>query len=471
MKRVTGVGFSIPSKEDNFISLDSLSSLSDTDIAIFSPNFSETSYSSYDSNSYPSNSEYEGKRLYNKESSAKLLDQSKHWKSELLHFVDNGGTLVVVLSKKEDFFIYTGTKDISGTGRSQKVTNHVAPFTNYNFLPFSQIEFNAASGKTVVPNSTVFADFYRNFKDYLSFETYLKSDKVSNPSFTTKNKDRVLGANLKVKNGHVLFVPSLNLEVNKFVRHDSKTGKSYWNAEGIKIGKILLNNIVEIDSAIRKTDERTPKPTWITLQDYNLKASETTLAVIDENRREIDKRQAENLHLKKVLEEQESLKDLLYETGKPLEDAVIKGLKILGYNAENYDDGELELDQVIISPEGHRLIGECEGKDNKDIDVSKFRQLLDALNADFEREDVKEKALGLLFGNPQRLLNPQERTLSFTKKCQTGAAREKIGLIKTEDLFRVCRYIAESGDVIFAERCRNAIIDQLGEIVQFPQSE
>lgn len=113
--------------------------------------------------------------------------------------------------------------------------------------------------------------------------------------------------------------------------------------------------------------------------------------------------------------------DLLYESGKALENAVIKALKILGYHAENYNDGTLELDQVITSPENERYIGECEGKDNKDIDIGKFRQLQDSLNEDFQRDDVKDKAFGLLFGNPQRLINPTERTLDFTEKCKRGA--------------------------------------------------
>jgi hypothetical protein len=86
------------------------------------------------------------------------------------------------------------------------------------------------------------------------------------------------------------------------------------------------------------------------------------------------------------------LQDLLFEQGKPLENAVTKALRILGFEAENYDDGELELDQVITNSEGHRYIGECEGKDNKDIDITKFRQLLESLNADFDREEVEEKA-------------------------------------------------------------------------------
>ena len=189
---------------------------------------------------------------------------------------------------------------------------------------------------------------------------------------------------------------------------------------------------------------------------------------IENHKSEILKKQKEIENLKLKLDEQESLKDLLFETGKPLENAVIKALKILNYQAENYDDGKLELDQIIYSPEGERFIGECEGKDNKDIDVSKFRQLLDGLNADFEKEEVNEKAVGLLFGNPQRLLNPSERTLTFTQKCMTGAKRENIGLIKTEDLFLVCRHILENNDDKFAEKCRKAISQQLGQIIKFP---
>ncbi len=37
-------------------------------------------------------------------------------------------------------------------------------------------------------------NLYKNFKDYFSFETYIKSDKINNSTFTTKNKDRILGA-------------------------------------------------------------------------------------------------------------------------------------------------------------------------------------------------------------------------------------------------------------------------------------
>lgn len=160
---------------------------------------------------------------------------------------------------------------------------------------------------------------------------------------------------------------------------------------------------------------------------------------------------------------------MLFETGKPLEKAVIQALELIGFHAENFDDGTLELDQVITSPEGDRYIGECEGKDNKAIDVTKFRQLQDSMNEDFYREEVEEKAFGLLFGNPERLIAPSKRKTNFTEKCKKGAKREGIGLVKTIDLFKVAKYLLENEDEEYRMKCRKSIKEQLGEIIDFPK--
>lgn len=470
MKEIKGIGFEIPSENDDYLKIDSNSSLSETDIAIFCPNLKNTNYSCYNNEGFKGkNEDYKGKKLYNQESSAKILEHIKHWKKELLNFVEKGGTLFVVLCEKQDFFVYTGTKDISGTGRNQKTTNHVSPLTNFDFLPFQKIEYHSASGKHIFTESSIYKNLVNQFADYFSFETYLISENITTPSFTTKKKDRMLGATLKVKEGNLIFIPNLNLSILKHTYYNEKTDQELWTKEAIAKGKILIQSIIEIEKALTQNNQKSPKPTWIYEKQYELLESNNTKKIIEENNAEIEKRQKENENLNLVLDEQESLKDLLFETGKPLEDAVIFALKILGYNAENFDDGELELDQIINSPEGNRYIGECEGKENKDIDVSKFRQLLDGLNADFEKETVEEKAFGLLFGNPQRLIEPCKRNLDFTKKCKMGAQRENIGLINTSDLFKVSRYVKESNDIEFAKLCRLEIHKQLGNLIIFPE--
>ncbi|MCL4641090.1 MAG: hypothetical protein M5Z89_18985, partial [Olivibacter sp.] len=297
---------------------------------------------------------------------------------------------------------------------------------------------------------------------------YIRTQNTGMEIFTTKNGDRNLGSIYSYSKGYVIFLPSFNFGHEDFAEYNEKEDEETWTKEALKKGNILINFLIETTKMLNTSSQKTPKPNWLNDASFELEQSLHTKQEIQKIEKEIEEKKKLLTNLNSVLEEKEILKDLLYETGKPLEKAVIKALKILGFSAENYDDGQLELDQIILSPEGKRFIGECEGKDNKDIDVTKFRQLLDGLNADFERDDVAEKAYGLLLGNSQRLTNPNERTLDFTQKCQNGAKREKIGLIKTTDLFTICKVIEETKDLEFAKKCREAIYRQMGEIIKFP---
>ena len=233
---------------------------------------------------------------------------------------------------------------------------------------------------------------------------------------------------------------------------------------------ILISCLLEIDSKLTDGSDKTPAPEWTAEKQYLIKKEIVLNESIVKNLEIIAKLEQDNERLKIELAEEAKLKDLLFEKGKLLEDAVIKALRILDYQAENYNDGDLEMDQIIISPEKHRYIGECEGKDSKDVDVTKFRQLQDALNADFARDEVDEKAFGILFGNAERLKEPKNRKLDFTIKCKSGAEREKIALIKTVDLFIVAKYLIENNDDEYKKACRDAIHQHLGKVVIFPKA-
>ena len=93
---------------------------------------------------------------------------------------------------------------------------------------------------------------------------------------------------------------------------------------------------------------------------------------------------------------------------------------------------------------------------------------MDSLNEDFAREDIEDKAFGLLFGNPQRLLPVNERKELFTTKSLKGAEREKIGLILTSDLFLLTKYLTENIDPKFKKTCREVIYNGLGGLIKFP---
>ncbi|MCL9806937.1 hypothetical protein NAT51_15480 [Flavobacterium amniphilum] len=456
MKEIVSVGYCLPTHDDDFIKLDSNSSLSDADLVIFCPDFKTTNFS------YGLNSTYKGKISYDLNTSSRIIEATKHWRKELNSYLKSGRNLFIFLCQKNEFYIDTGQRNTSGTGRNQKVTNIVDSFNNYKVFPFD-IDVNNAKGKKIISKNELLKSFYNSFEKNLSFEAYLEPKDHYTELLQTKTLDKTLSVTFKKDEGQIIILPYLDTSKDEFY---DKHGE--WTQEGIIFGKKLIQCILEIDKKISSQHERTAKPEWLENEEYNLEKAEEISELIKKKKKSIQKLEDECEELNQAFIEEETFKDLLFETGKPLEVAVIKALEILGYKAENFNNGALELDQVITSPENFRYIGECEGKDSKAIDITKFRQLQDSLNEDFEREEIYEKAFGLLFGNPQRLNPLGTRKDFFTEKCIKGAEREKIGLIKTIDLFFVCKYLSVNNDDKFKKKCRNAIHSSLGSIVKFP---
>lgn len=377
--------------------------------------------------------------------------------------------MFILLSRKEEFQL---AQSVSSPRKGQH-TYSTRTATNYDFLPVGIGTLTSASGKHVkYSGNPVFSIFDKNFGSYLEYQLYIENAKATQILYFGKDNTKTLGAVYKVNAGHLVVLPMLNFNEAEFTetkREKDGKEKEYWNKKGLAFGNDLVSCLLEIDSKLTDGSEKTPAPEWTTEKQYLIKKEIEIKESIDKNFKIIAKLKEENERLEAELTEETKLKDLLFEKGKPLENAVIKALRILDYHAENYNDGDLEMDQIIISPEKHRYIGECEGKDTKDVDVTKFRQLLDALNADFARDEVDEKAFGILFGNPERLKEPKIRKLDFTTKCKSGAEREKIALIKTVDLFIVTKYLVENNDGIYKKVCRDAIHQHLGKVVIFPK--
>lgn len=458
-KKIFTICYGIPGKNEDNLYFTSNNSLMDADIVLFN---TDTPYG------LEINSKYQGKNSYTESASFDYKYQLKHWRNELDNFLKTGKNVFLLMSKKEEFYLKTGDKQYSGTGRNRQTTNMVHLHNNYEFLPVNIGRITAATGKYIeFTGNTIFNEFFKKFKKYFEYQVYLENVENAQVLFSGKDKTKTLGAIYKIGNGHLVVLPYVKYDEEKFTEYDKKED-SYWTEDAITFGNNFIDCLLSINQQLAQESKKTPLPKWATQKHFSTKKELETKKAIDKNTKEIEKIKLRNEKLHVELEEEQALKDLLFEQGKPLENAVIESLKSLGYKAENYDDGELELDQVITSPEGDRFIGECEGKDNKDINITKFRQLLESLNADFAREEVEEKAFGILFGNPERLKNPVERTLEFTKKCKIGAKREKIALIKTTDLFVVTKYLKENKDIAYQKACRKAIYDGFGKIVRFP---
>jgi hypothetical protein len=459
-KKILSVGFEFPGNVAEYVPLKSDRSLLDADIIVFQPRM-QYHYNSFDA--------FQGKPKLSESDSFRAVEDSAHWRSELKAAFDEGKTIIIFLSKLEEYYIYTGQQTHSGTGRSRVTTNIVTLFNNYKFLPLPVDKVVPASGKEirVAKDLKFIAPYWKEFSKNSSYEVYLEG-KLSNVILTTKSGNRIIGAIITGQKGTIVLLPPVKYDYDEFVEYDEKEEADYWTKKAIPFGKSLLTHIVEIDNSVRINREATPTPEWTKHEVYRMKRETVIEREIKSITAQIEKLQNTKSKLSLDLSEEGKLRWLLYERGHLLEEAILSALRLLGFNAEPFRDAESEFDAVFISAES-RFLGEAEGKDNSAVNIDKLSQLERNLQEDYSRDEVDAYAHGVLFGNSYRLQPPKERPEFFTQKCVSGAERGGIALVRTPDLYNVSKYLKEHNDPDFAQQCRAAIFNTRGSVVEFPK--
>lgn len=461
-KQIFTIGYTIPTFDKNLVDFYSGASLMDADILLISPESFEPrgDYGSWIAFS-------SGGGCYNAPTSSEYEKKISHLRKEVADFLQSGKSVFILLSKEESHLLS------SGVSHPRKGENLHSTYTktNYDFLPISIGTMVSAPGKNIeFSGNPLFSDFNEKFKKNLEYQLYVENPGNAQIIFTGKDKTKILGAIYKVKSGHLVVLPFINYDEKKFTEHrgKGKEKKAYWTKEATQFGKSLVKTLVDVDKALRKGGDGTPPPDWAGHVDFRLAEEEVLQKEITQKAKEIEGLSLQKDELLTELEKEIRLRDLLFEKGKILENAINAALNILGYKAENYNDGHLELDHVITSPEGDRFIGEAEGKDTSAVNIDKFRQLTGNIHEDLQRDEVENPAIGILFGNGFRLTKPSERSEQFTTKCINTAKSSNCVLVRTTDLFHVAKYAKESKDENFAKNCRDAIKNSVGKIVDFP---
>lgn len=463
-KRIISIGFDIPGFDDRCYDYNSSQSLLDADIVVFEPDFS----------CYEQHSVHRGAPYFDKNESFTLIKNTEHWHLEISTALREGKTVFVFMGQYKEIFVDIEGEEVFGIDRPKSIiaAHSPSPYNNYMFLS-ERIDVHdlipKEGSKLIFRGDGPFVNLWNEFKKYIKYECYLDWG-IEIPLFLTKTGNKPVGGLFRHGKGNLVLLPPIRYPEAEFTEYDEEEGEEGWTNEAIGFGNQLVQVLLDIDSALRSSTEASPPPDW-TLEDKYKLGSETELSEeITTLSEEIEELKEKKNTLSNTLQKEIELKNLLFEKGKPLENAVIDALKILGYKAENYDDGDLELDQIAVSPEGERYIGETEGKDKSAINIKKFRQLESNIQEDLEREDVSNPAIGILFGNGFRTAHPEKREEQFTEKCIKNAERVSAILVRTSDLFKVAKYIRESDDEKFAKKCREAISKSRGKIVEFPEA-
>jgi hypothetical protein len=481
-KRVVFVGEEII-EADNVSNLayGSNESLLDGDIIVFSIEIS----------SYRSSETFQGLDCLDDDYSFRLRRATGHWNSELRAALLDGKTVLVFLTDCPEVSIATGRKETSGTSRNIVTKRIVETFDPYSAIPYAFGKVIRRSGERIkaARDLGVIATYWHEFGRYSSYQAYIDNFKGT-LLLETQTGNKAVGGMVRAPEwkGTLVFlpVPDLSAAAQSRVKslQEQRKGKPLENEQAeTKMIQSLKNDaaesvanqfiaaLVAIDKAARSAVEITPPPAWSEDGRYSLNEEIRLKSEVSENLAQLQKLLEERNSLRISLANAQQLKGLLYEKGKPLERAVLNALRILGFKAENLQEGDSEFDVLMLDPSGTRLIGEVEGKDDKAINIDKLDQLDRNLREDFARQEDEKAAyaIGILFGNAYRLTAPRDRQGFFTAKCMLAAKRSHIRLVKTTDLFTVVRYVNDSQDMEFAEKCRSAIIGGGGEEVLFPE--
>ena len=404
-----------------------------------------------------------GKSVLGNASSHTFKKNLEHWQEEFLTAFNAGKTIFIFTDEVEEFYIDASSysdKDFTYTSLAA-----IDPIKTFELYTKSGINEKASD------KFHHLASYWEEYKDISYCSVCITPTEGLSPILTSKNGEHVFSAIYhdpeKEKSGHVVFLPHPQFdEIKGLKKYISSTQSEKWTIKGKEVGRKFLSHLIQIDKSL-KIKEETVEPLW-TKNEIFCSSHENSIKIsIEQKLKNISTLEEEIVTLQNELKNEGLLKKLVYENGKPLEDAVIESLKILGFHAQNHIDKEgFEYDILFKADETPLLIGEVEGKDKKAIDLGKVQQLTSRVDSYYTEAKVFPKAV--LFGNASRLKPLDQRGEWFTSHCVNFSKKREVALVKTDDLFWVAKYIKETGDINYAKACRIKITETSGDIVSFP---
>jgi hypothetical protein len=457
-KRILAVDTNLLGSNAHFVSMPGMTTFLEFDIIVHLPDFSR----------------YRGSQNWHKDAGMFVVSDSDQkrklralldrWCYEYDLAMRHGKTVFVFANVEEANVVISASADEMKAGVSAffvKQFGHIAP------IPADKTKLSKGTKLVRMPSERNFASYWGEFERYSNFNGYFVDWKVERPVFKTQDGGFVVGAVIPLHKGHLVLLPPLSFPA---VEPTPGAAREKQLKEREILCKKLATELCKIDSALRKDRLRTAPPSWTESQAYATKKECAVVAEISAFDSELQRIAVEKSIKHAELENLTALKDLLFEQGDLLNDAVLQALNILGFNdVKTFDDGVHEFDVMAVCPTGGRILGEVEGKDNASIDIHKMDQLARNQIDEFELLKRENYSKAVLFGNPERLLPPGDRTKdSFTKRCVTSAGRARAALVRTSDLYAPATYIRDSGDCDYASKCRAAIFAADGNVVAFP---
>jgi hypothetical protein len=313
--------------------------------------------------------------------SAKILEDMNRRKREIADLIKLGRTVIIFTPELTRFFIDTGQRTYSGTGKNRITTIQVSDYSLRSFVPISG-DFNtlkAIGSQMDFRGEELFRTFWDTNKDKFCYRAYF-THKIGHPFLFVHGTDKIVGTWIRSERGNMLLIPHL-LDEEYF-----KRAIDYKEAS-----RIFIDSIIETVHSLQKEIGDFSLPKW-TLG-YRI-PKEQALRVELKALQEGLKQTQSSIEAKRAeISNIEKLKLLICGKGNALRIQVIEVLRELGIDAK---EGPESRDDITMTFEGIVALGEVKGT-NKSAAESHAAQLEKWVSEYFSEHGIKAK--GILFIN------------------------------------------------------------------------
>lgn len=366
-----GCSFNHPSVDE--FDYSSSISLFDYDIIIWDPN-----EILYEYTSYGSEKKYGGYPLLDESDSAIIQEDLTRRKKELTDILELGRTVVIFAPKPKKFYVYTGEKTYSGTGKSLTTTNVVKDLNVEDFLPINNIDIFEAEGSQIdFKGGEPFNLIWTSISEYLTYRSYFENIS-GEPLFYIKNTGKIIGAYINYQNGNLILLP-------KFL--DDEYDFKLTDAKRKKLEKSFIGLLEEIINKLNQNKGDFKLPLWCS--NYFLPAElkeKTKLKYLNE---ELSKLESKISEKKNQLAELEQIKILFWGDGRALEIEVGKIFKDLGFDVA---EGLPQRDDLILKYNDKVAVVEVKGVTKSGAEKH-AAQLEKWVSEYFSRKGIKPKGI------------------------------------------------------------------------------
>ena len=435
-------------------------SLIDGDIILFSPKF--FNYPNYNQK------KFDGQQLLTKDQSTLFKDEFLYWQIEMEIAMRKRKTIFVFCEQPKRFYFHSESLLYPDFFIGSLLLLDIPCLKQYRLVSGKEIQYHN--------KNTILKPLWETFQKYFCHKiAFQKKHFSEDVYFVPKNfnpkdeESEVFGGIMTTPSGgFIVVLPAIDFQHPDFIkkRQHLKTGLQnvYDEKKLLTLSNQLIHHLTQVDYALKSYYTLTPPPTWSLHDKFKINTASKIEKDISSLQAKLQKLSQKKIHLEQCLEKEKVFHRLLFENGKPLEEAVITSLKLIGFKNTPYYE-QPQFDVICKSKEGICL-GEIESKDNKAIDIKTISQLIKMLKEYIGNKKVKTPLKGILFGNGYRLEYPNKRNIQFTDECIQTAQQNNIALVCTTDLFHVSQHLKNHLDVTFANKCRQMILSTKG-IVSF----